>query len=57
MRSTAVVINVFTEISANKAMHSRFDLAIESSRLVWWGNGISNRSHRHPVLHVVCRGV
>jgi PAS domain S-box-containing protein len=30
------VIITFTEISANKAMHSRFDLAIESSRLVWW---------------------
>lgn len=30
------VVVTFTEISANKAMHSRFDLAIESSRLVWW---------------------
>jgi PAS domain S-box-containing protein len=30
------VVLTFTEISANKAMHSRFDLAIESSRLVWW---------------------
>ncbi|HEX2854340.1 MAG TPA: PAS domain S-box protein [Opitutaceae bacterium] len=30
------VVITFTEISANKAMHSRFDLAIESSRLVWW---------------------
>jgi PAS domain S-box-containing protein len=26
----------FAEVSANKGMHSRFDLAIESSRLVWW---------------------
>jgi PAS domain S-box-containing protein len=35
-RTIEGVVLTFTEISANKAMHSRFDLAIESSRLVWW---------------------